>query len=234
MSSKYGDDMMFESFADNNIFFPLSDIMIPILYQLKLTPNKVTLLSTICTILSAYFLYINQNSTLFILFYFLGYLFDCVDGRFARKYKMFSKLGLVSDGASDVITNFIVLAVIIVKFRKHSLFVPLLSVLLYFTHKLSIAYGLNEAIDCYSNNLHDNFDKYKRELLDDFGNNCFENLIKKLYIMINKLSYDSYKQKYEEYNHDKMKKILKKVKEYGPGNYCILCIVIIILFNKTN
>jgi hypothetical protein len=54
--SKYGDDSMFESIADNNIFFPISDILIPILYRLKLTPNKITLLSTISTILSSYFL----------------------------------------------------------------------------------------------------------------------------------------------------------------------------------
>lgn len=234
MSSKYGDDDMFESLADNNIFLPLADILIPMLYRLKLTPNKVTLLSTISTILSAYFLYSTQSTKLFILFYFLGYLLDCIDGRFARKHNMFSKLGMVSDGVSDVITNMFVLIIIILKFKTHCLFVPLLSVLLFFTYKLSIAYGLNEAIVCYNNNSHDNFYKYKSEILEDFGNNCFENLIKKIYILINKLSFDSYKQKYPDYNQEKIEARLKSTKEYGPGNYCIVGIIVITLFNKTN
>ena len=191
--SKYGDDLKFESWADNYIFFPISDVLIPFLYRLRLTPNKVTLLSTIFTILSSYFLYKNKGPKTFIYFYFLGYLFDCIDGRFARRYDMGSKLGMISDGVSDVVTNFIVLISFIIRFKSHQLFLPLLAVQLFFTYNLGVAFGLNEAIDCYSNTKHDNFYEYKKELLKDFGTNYFEKYLAKFYIYINKMSYLSYK-----------------------------------------
>jgi len=229
--SKYGDDSKFESWADNNIFFPISDVLIPFLYGLRLTPNIVTLLSTVFTILSSYFLFKNKSLTPFIYFYFMGYLFDCIDGRFARRYNMSSKLGMISDGVSDVVTNLAVLFSFIIRFRGKSLFLPTLIILLFFTYKLGIAFGLNEAIDCYSNNKHDNFYKYKKRILKGFGNNCFEKYLAKFYIYINKISYVSYKQKYPIFDKKKIEKMLTATKEFGPGNYCIIGIIIVLLIS---
>tara|TARA_B110000977_G_scaffold201342_1_gene295481 strand:- start:4284 stop:4988 length:705 start_codon:yes stop_codon:yes gene_type:complete len=226
--SKYGNDSMFESCADNYIFIPISNILIPLLYRLGLTPNKVTLLSTISTILSAYFLYKNNGPSTFIYFYFTGYLLDCIDGRFARRYNMSSKLGMISDGVSDVVTNIIVLIAFILKFRNNSHLFFMLPLALFLTYQLGVAYGLTEAIDCFNNNNHDNFYQHKKELLKGFGNNYFDKLLSKTYIHINKLSYISYKNKYPTFDKNKIENMLKNTKEFGPGNYCIFGILIVL------
>ena len=53
---KYGDDTMYESWADINIFFPIAQSLIDPLYCMGFTPNMVTIMSTLFTFLSIYFL----------------------------------------------------------------------------------------------------------------------------------------------------------------------------------
>ena len=59
--SKYGDDNKFEPWSDVNIFFPIATKIVDPLYNLGLTPNMVTILSTVFTLLSIYFLHINKR-----------------------------------------------------------------------------------------------------------------------------------------------------------------------------
>ena len=87
---KYGNDNDQESFADVNLYLPLTDFIIPILHKLGFKPNHVTLLSTIATIYSVYCFH-NKSNNCYI-FYFIGYLLDCMDGRMARKYNQGSIL----------------------------------------------------------------------------------------------------------------------------------------------
>ena len=52
--SKYGDDNLTESFTDNYLFF--HKFLLPLLHRLKVTPNTITLVSTICTSIGIYYL----------------------------------------------------------------------------------------------------------------------------------------------------------------------------------
>lgn len=97
---KYGDDKDFESPPDVYLFHPLASQTLHLYKQAGLTPNNVTTLSLICSLLSVYYLYKRQYSTAAIL-YILNYYFDCVDGRLARRYNMKSDIGEAYDALSD-------------------------------------------------------------------------------------------------------------------------------------
>lgn len=224
-STKYGDDMMFESWADNYIFFPIGDRLMPFLKKLKLTPNKITLLSTISTLLSSYYLY-NNNIKKFTIFYLIGYLLDCIDGRFARKYKMSSLLGMVSDATSDCITNLIIFLILIIKYKNNKNFTFVFIIILYLTHKLSVSYGLNEAIASYNNIKNDNFYNYKKDMLKGFETNFLKGILKKIYLMIHYASYKSYRTEYTKYDIN-INERLKDNKEFGPGNFNIFMVLVL-------
>lgn len=229
-STKYGDDMMFESWADNYIFFPIGDKMMPFLKKLKFTPNKITLLSTISTLVSCYYLY-NYNIKRFTIFYILGYLLDCIDGRFARKYKMSSLLGMVADSTSDCITNFIIVIILFLKYRNYKNFNIVFIIILYLTHKLSISYGLNEAIASYNNTKNDDFYNYKKDMLKGFETNILKKVLKNIYLMVHYTSYKSYKMEFSKYDihsqNEFINKSLKDNKEFGPGNFTIFIALVL-------
>lgn len=73
------------------------------LHSVGVTPNMLTTLGNVSRIAAAYFLF-QQEKNIFAAFYALGYLFDCMDGHFARRYQMTSEFGDVYDHASDVFT----------------------------------------------------------------------------------------------------------------------------------
>jgi hypothetical protein len=138
---------------------------------------------------------------------------------------MVSKLGMMSYSVSDVLTNCVVLISFILKFNNHRLFYHVVPGLIFFTYKVGVAYGLNEAIDFY---------KYKKEFLHNFGSNCFEKMLGKIYAYINKLSYLSYKNKYPIFNKKMVQNMLRNTKEYGPGNYCIIVVAFVLLLGLSS
>lgn len=74
--------------------------------NLGLTPNGLTTISLVLSLLSIYNLYYD-NYFLAGLLFFIGYYFDCADGKMARKYKMYSKFGDLYDHYSDLAKLFI-------------------------------------------------------------------------------------------------------------------------------
>ena len=150
---KYGDDNMYESWADIALFLPLSDRLVDPLKDIGLTPNHVTYLSTACTFLSIYYLSI-QEVNYAAAAYFLGYLLDCVDGRMARKYNMSSQYGMMIDLVSDNITNLALFSFFIYKHGYLNWFTPLL---IFMTYMLGLSYGINEAVASYKATGNDNF-----------------------------------------------------------------------------
>ena len=72
-----------------------------ILYQYNFTPNMLTFISLILSLIGVYFIYI-QSYKIGSILLFIGYYFDCVDGNFARKYNMISKFGDYFDHISDI------------------------------------------------------------------------------------------------------------------------------------
>ncbi len=96
----------------DNIFdiyiYKFIDAHMHIYKQLGLTPNMLTTLSLISGITSAYMIY-NKKYKLAGILFFIAYYFDCVDGKFARKYNMVSKFGDYYDHVSDTIKFLLVM-----------------------------------------------------------------------------------------------------------------------------
>lgn len=223
IESKYGDDTVFESWADNNIMIPLTNKLVDPLYNIGLTPNMVTIASTIFTLSTIYFLHTDKNIYAGLA-YFVGALLDSVDGRMARKYKMTSIFGMVLDLVSDNLSNLILLIYILLYKNQSKYFKIIIIVVLILTYMLSISYGINEAHTSYLKTGDDNFYKLK---LDEIKKNNLTGIIYDLYLYINKKSYEAYKKYFPEYNETKLFKYLKLLKEFGPGNYCVLVSIII-------
>ena len=84
---KEGDENPFD-----NIIYAFAEKTVPIFYKMKISPNQITLLSFIISILSIYYL-CNHQLKLSALLWIISYFFDGLDGHMARKYNLVSKLG---------------------------------------------------------------------------------------------------------------------------------------------
>ena len=227
---KYGDNETFEAFFDTYFFIPIASKLVDPLYYANLTPNMVTIISTILTLSTIYFLEIG-NKYLAILVYMAGYLLDCVDGRMARKYKMGSDLGMALDSSSDTVSNTILLTYIIISKKddlgKYSGVV--LGIALLSSFLLGISFGLNEAIASHEATGSDNFYERRVKQLENKATTWYEEDLYNLFIYINDVSYKSYKSLISEYNRDNCYDYLKILKHFGPGNYCILISLLIFI-----
>lgn len=99
----------------DNINLDLMDKLCPFFKRLNFTPNGLTTLSLFFGIISIYFLY-KYKVILFGIFYYVSYLFDCIDGHYARKYKMVSKFGDYYDHIKDFV---VVLGIFIVLYYRY-------------------------------------------------------------------------------------------------------------------
>jgi phosphatidylglycerophosphate synthase len=225
--SKYGDDELFEPWADINIFFPVGFKLVDPLYNLGLTPNMVTILSTTFTFLSIYYLHLNSRLLAFGA-YLIGYMLDCVDGRMARKYSLGSDLGMALDCTSDNVSNLILIIYILLTRQINWVTGPSLFIIAIMSFLLSLSYGLNEAIAIMKKFNTDNFYENKVKQLEEKGTGL-KKWIFKLFLFITKTSYQTYRLFFPEYNEDKIFNWLKILKHFGPGNYCLL-VGLILLF----
>jgi phosphatidylglycerophosphate synthase len=231
---KYGDDEKFESWADLNIFAPIAKKMVDPLHDLGMTPNMVTLTSTVFTLSSIYFLHIG-NKELTVFSYIFGYLLDCVDGRMARKYNLGSNIGMALDCVSDNISNFILFIYILSTRPYNQQTIVFMAILFFISGMLSLSYGLNEAVSAYeasknSECISDNFYKRRVNQLKDteLTNTWYETILYSIFLLINKLSYTSYRSYFPEYDKQKIYKKLKTLKHFGPGNYCIVVSIMLL------
>lgn len=90
----------YENPIDNFLYIFVNKLT-PIFHKLGLTPNNITFLSFLCTLISFYF-FCKKEYKLAALFWGINYFFDHLDGYMARKYKMFSKYGDYYDHLSDL------------------------------------------------------------------------------------------------------------------------------------
>ncbi len=99
----------------NNILYrPLSFPMVLLSAKLKLTPNFITFISLLCSIISAIFFGLGRVY-LGALFFFLRQYFDCVDGALARMTNKFSKFGAMFDAIGDGVGVLIVMIAITIE-----------------------------------------------------------------------------------------------------------------------
>jgi hypothetical protein len=216
--SKYDDDSLFESFADNKIFFPLADLLIDPLKKAGFGPNQITYLSTICTVLAIYYVTVDELHFA-IISYALGYLLDCVDGRMARKYNMTSKSGMILDLVTDYVSNVCLMLYLVHKYGVYNWRNIVIAV---FSFMLTISYGVNEAISCYKKYKHDNFLKAREEEIGDS-----HGILDNLFLFITARAYATYKRIFPEWNEEMLFKWLPLLKQFGPGNFTIVVLYIL-------
>ena len=90
-----------ESPVDNGIYYIIEKIA-PSVYSMGFTPNMITTLGNVCTLIFIYF-FIQKRFYLSALFFFLSYMFDCLDGYLARSYNMTTEFGDLYDHTSDLL-----------------------------------------------------------------------------------------------------------------------------------
>jgi phosphatidylglycerophosphate synthase len=225
--SKYGDDIIYNSWADNNLFYPIGNKLVDPLYNLGFTPNMVTNLSSIFNILSIY--YLHTDKPLYACFsYLFGYILDCTDGSMARKYSLCSNFGMALDLTSNNISNILLFSYLFITRPLNDITkITFLSIFI-LSGLFSLSYGLTEAISTMKTDGTDNFYKKKVKQLEN-PSNKYEKLMFKLYLFITKISYKSYKKVFPNYDEKVIFERLKLLKEFGPGNYCLI-IGLILLF----
>ena len=130
----------------DNINIDISDKLCPFFKKMNFTPNGITTLSLIFGIISIIFL-LKCNVLFFAITYYISYFFDCMDGHYARKYKMTSKGGDLYDHIKDVSINFILALIILFYFKypRNKKIVLIILIILMFT-LMSIHLGCQEKI----------------------------------------------------------------------------------------
>jgi len=101
----------FENPVDN-LFVNVFNLFDDYLYKLNVTPNILTLISLIVSLIGVYCIY-NKKYKIGAILLLIGYFFDCCDGNFARKYNMVTKNGDYFDHISDVSKMIILYLVIL-------------------------------------------------------------------------------------------------------------------------
>lgn len=85
----------------DNLIYKIVEYVAPTLYEYGFTPNILTTIGNINTLIFLYFM-LNYQFQLAAFFFLLSYIFDCLDGYIARLYNMESKFGDWYDHISDL------------------------------------------------------------------------------------------------------------------------------------
>ena len=103
-------------FVNKYFAYPVSNLLVPIFYNLGFTPNMITTLTLVLRIIVIYNLYYKKNYLLIIILFIMSSITDGIDGQLARNHNMKSKIGAIYDVFVDQIT---IVAILIVLFMKH-------------------------------------------------------------------------------------------------------------------
>ena len=102
----------------DNIFdtrcYDIADLLSSTFRYLQFTPNMITYLNIIMSILSIYYLFY-ENYNLGVLFLVIRVILDCCDGYNARKYNQETLFGDLLDHYSDYIYYFCLFYILLVK-----------------------------------------------------------------------------------------------------------------------
>ena len=96
------------------IFEEISYLLGPKFYYNKYTPNMITTLSFIFGFIALYSLY-NKKYVLAAIFHIMSYLFDCLDGNYARTYNMETKIGDLYDHIKDTVYCVLLIYVLVIR-----------------------------------------------------------------------------------------------------------------------
>jgi phosphatidylglycerophosphate synthase len=93
----------------------------PYFKKINFTPNGITTLSFLFGLLTIY-MYLDRRYILSALSLLISYFFDCMDGNYARTYKMTSKFGSIYDQTTDICVFTLLLYIFIINKNIHSNF----------------------------------------------------------------------------------------------------------------
>lgn len=221
-TQKFGNDKLYESPFDTYVFTPISEKLVDPCYNAGLTPNNITTISKIFEVM-AIVLAIRMNYRLAGLMYVVGYIFDCVDGRLARKYKMCSNFGMMYDFNSDMITHFLLFFVLV---AQNGFYFFHIIILLTMGYIGNIYYGLVRAIDSIRKIDSDNFYKQLEVQLRDEKPEWFVTM----FLLFHRSAYDCYKSLFHTYDSVKAHRYMRALKYFGPGTFATL-MTMILFFN---
>lgn len=97
----------------------LTSHVLPLFYATHHTPNIITTYSFLCGLMAVCCL-ANNRPWMFAGLYILGYVFDCIDGQYARQYGMTSVFGDIYDHVTDVIV-YVLICVVVFRQKRHVL-----------------------------------------------------------------------------------------------------------------
>lgn len=114
------------------IFYNIIKKISPAFKKFNFSPNMITSLSLIITLIGIYAFYIDLRiiSSLLI---FLGYFFDVMDGYYARKYNLVSKFGDYYDHISDLFKVLVIYYILFKKKKNNIYFINYLLLLFFFS-----------------------------------------------------------------------------------------------------
>ena len=223
------------NYSDNYIFNPMSDYLLPIFRYFNLSPNQITVLSSLFN-MSALVFYIIDSIYISSLLYFIGYLLDCIDGRYARKYNLESNYGMMLNQVTNITLN-IPFNIIIIFKKLYRLDIISVLFIVVISDLLLLSISLEEAYDCIIENNHDDFYNKKNFMIIDNNDDCFI-LLYNLFLIVNNSVYNRYRkfiknQNYSQFSLIRYKKniiedSLKFFIQFGTGNYCLFIISMIL------
>ena len=111
-------------------FYQISDKVCPYLKKYKITPNEITSVGLILGLIAVYFIF-SKKYLMGLLFFWLCFFSDCLDGHYARKYGMCTKFGDYYDHFRDIFIITLVIMIIWVRTTNRVIFTILLSIFLY-------------------------------------------------------------------------------------------------------
>jgi len=131
----------------DNILIDWGKKLSPYFYSSHMTANDITTMSLICGLLSI-LLFKNNLFVLSGLAIYASYFFDCIDGFYARKYNMVTKLGDLYDHAKDISITMILIILILVPLFKNNFkaFITIIIILLLSLFLALVQLGCQEKI----------------------------------------------------------------------------------------
>lgn len=107
----------------DNIFIGICDYTCGFYKNFNFTPNILTSISLLLSIISAIFFYYDYYAISALLF-LLSYMYDCCDGHYARKYDMVTEFGCYYDHISDMF-KYVLFGIVMYYKSKEKLFAML-------------------------------------------------------------------------------------------------------------
>ena len=132
----------------DNIFYQLSDVVCPLLKKLNFTPNLITTIGLFLGLLSIYFIH-KGLYLVGVVFLWLCFFTDCLDGHFARKYNMETVMGDYYDHFRDI---FVISTIVFLTMTKTTHKEVYFVILAFFLSMMVLQIGCQECNTAYPEN----------------------------------------------------------------------------------